>query len=299
MTRRFVSITAVVSVAVAALAMAVAPQAQTNGGNAGTSVATPRTPDGKPDLSGMWVAAAAGGGGGGRAYAVDAQGNITDTFPSRRCGPSQVKCSEYTNQSVDGEFTGRLNRNRPLYKPEHWDRVQYLDMNTNSEDPVFICQPLGLPRVGPPARIVQTANDVIFLYVGSGASSQPADYRVIPTDGRKHDPVRSQDVHFYGHSVGRWEGDALVIDSIAFNDLTWLDRGGYFHSDQMRVTERLRREGNTLTYEVTVEDPVVLLEPWVMTPRQLRLNTNPNAFLPEGQPCRDYDRANMVTQIRH
>jgi hypothetical protein len=298
MTRRFVSITAVVSVAVAALAMAVSPEAQTNTGSAGgASVATPRTPDGKPDLSGMWVAGA--GGGGGRAYEVDAQGNITDTFPSRRCAPTQVKCSEYSNQSYDGEFTGRMNPNKPLYKPEHWDRVQYLDMNTNTEDPLFICQPLGLPRVGPPARIVQTANDVIFLYVGSGASSQPADYRVIPTDGRKHDPVRSQDVHFYGHSVGRWEGDTLVIDSIAFNDLTWLERGGFFHSDQMRVTERLRREGNILHYAVTVEDPEVLLEPWVMAPRQLRVNTNPNAYLPEGQPCRDYDRENMVTQIRH
>jgi hypothetical protein len=298
MTRRFVSITAVVSVAVAALAMAVSPEAQTNTGNAaGASVATARTPDGKPDLSGMWVAG--GGGGGGRASDVDTQGNITDIFPSRRCAPSQVKCSEYTNQSYDGEFTGRMAPNKPLYKPEHWDRVQYLDMNTNSEDPLFICQPLGLPRVGPPVRILQTANDVVFLYTGGGASTQPADYRVIPTDGRKHDPVRSQDVHFYGHSVGRWEDDTLVIESIAFNDLTWLDRGGYFHSDRMRVIERLRREGNVLHYAVTVEDPEVLLEPWVMTPRQLRLTTSPDAFLPEGQPCRDYDRANMVTQIRH
>jgi hypothetical protein len=293
MTRRSVYVSAAV-LTVAALAQTPAPLAQTNAGSA--AVATPRTPDGKPDLSGMWIA---GAGGGGRAYEVDERGNIVDTFPSRRCSPTQVKCSEYTNQSYDGEFTGRMNPNRPLYKPEHWDRVQYLDMNTNTEDPLFICQPLGIPRVGPPARIVQTANDVIFLYQGSGASSQPADYRIIPTDGRKHDPVRSQDVHFYGHSVGRWDGDTLVIDSIAFNDLTWLDRGGYFHSDQMRVTERLRREGNTLTYEVTVEDPEVLLEPWVLTPRQLRINPNPNAFLPEGQPCRDYDRGNMVTQIRH
>lgn len=296
MTRRSVYVSAALLI-VTALAQAPSPFAQTNAGG-GTPVATPRMPDGKPDLSGMWVAGA-GGGGGGRAYEVDERGNIVDTFPSRRCSPTQVKCSEYTNQSYDGEFTGRMNPNRPLYKPEHWDRVQYLDMNTNTEDPLFICQPLGIPRVGPPARIVQTANDVIFLYQGSGASSQPADYRIIPTDGRKHDPVRSQDVHFYGHSVGRWDGDTLVIDSIAFNDLTWLDRGGYFHSDQMRVTERLRREGNTMTYEVTVEDPEVLLEPWVLTPRQLRINPNPNAFLPEGQPCRDYDRENMVTQIRH
>jgi hypothetical protein len=295
MTRRSLYSCVAVSVAALALAVTISGQTRTNGNASSGEVVTPRTADGKPDLSGMW----AGGGGGGRPVDVDEKGNVEEIFPSRRCGPTQVNCDGYTNQSVDGEFTGRNNPNRPIYKPEHWDKVQQLDMNTNTEDPLFICQPLGVPRVGPPARIVQTANDVIFLYMGTGASSQPADYRVIPTDGRKHDPVRSQDVFFYGHSVGRWEGDTLVIDSIAFNDLTWLDRGGYFHSDKMRVVERLRREGNTLYYDVTVEDPEVLAQPWVMNTRRVQLNTNPNAFLPEGQPCRDYDRDNMVTQIRH
>jgi len=296
MTRRFVCFSVTASVVVADLAMTPSAEAQANRATTpAATVAAPRTPDGKPDLSGMW----GGGGGGGRPVEADEKGNLSETFPSRRCGPTQVKCSGYTNQSVDGEFTARMNPSRPLYKPEHWDRVQWLDMNTNTEDPLFICQPLGLPRVGPPTRIVQTANDVIFFYTGGGASTQPADYRVIPTDGRQHDPVRAQDVYFYGHSVGHWEGDTLVIESIAFNDLTWLDKGGYFHSDKMRVTERLRREGSILHYLVTVEDPEVLLEPWVMNPRQLRLNTNPDAFLPEGQPCRDYDRENMVTQIRH
>ena len=295
MTRRSLYSCVAVSVAALALAVTISGQTRTNGNAANGEAATPRTADGKPDLSGMW----GGGGGGGRPVDVDEKGNLEEIFPSRRCGPTQVQCDGYTNQSVDGEFTGRNNPNRPIYKPEYWDKVQQLDMNTNTEDPLFICQPLGLPRVGPPVRILQTANDVVFLYAGGGASTQPADYRVIPTDGRKHDPIRSQDVYFYGHSVGHWEGDTLVIESIAFNDLTWLERGGYFHSDKMRTIERLRREGNTLRYEVTVEDPEVLAQPWVMNPRQLRLNTNPDAFLPEGQPCRDYDRANMVTQIRH
>ena len=291
MTRRFVYSSATVLVAMAALALTPSSRAQANAAGA----ATPRTADGKPDLSGMWGA----GGGGGRPVDVDERGNLSEIFPSRRCGPTQPNCDGYTNQSYDGEFTGRMDANKPLYRPEHWDRVQFLDMNTNTEDPLFVCQPLGLPRVGPPARILQTPTDVIFLYTGGGASTQPADYRVIPTDGRKHDPDRAQDVYFYGLSVGRWEGETLVIESIAFNDLTWLERGGFFHSDKMRVTERLRRDGSTLHYQATVEDPDVLLEPWTMNPRQLRLNTNPNAFLPEGQPCRDYDRANMVTQIRH
>lgn len=147
MTRRCVYVSVTVSVAVAAFALTPAAETQTNtAANAAAAVATPRMPDGKPDLSGMW----AGGGGGGRPLDVDEQGNITDIFPSRRCGPTQVECDDYTNQSYDGEFTGRMEPNRPVYKPEHWDRVQFLDMNTNTEDPLFICQPLGVPRVGPP-----------------------------------------------------------------------------------------------------------------------------------------------------
>ena len=162
MTRRFLYLCVAVSVAALALAVTTSGQTRTNGSAPNGEAATPRTPDGKPDLSGMW----GGGGGGGRPVDVDEKGNIEEIFPSRRCGPTQVQCDGYTNQSVDGEFTGRNNPNRPIYKPEYWDKVQQLDMNTNTEDPLFICQPLGLPRVGPPVRILQTANDVVFLYVG-------------------------------------------------------------------------------------------------------------------------------------
>ena len=75
--------------------------------------------------------------------------------------------TERTNQTEDFELYspsrfGKLSR--PLYKPEHWDKVQQLDMWTNKEDPVMTCQPLGLPRQGPPRRIFQTENDITFLY---------------------------------------------------------------------------------------------------------------------------------------
>jgi hypothetical protein len=104
-----------------------------------------------------------------------------------------------------------------------------------------------------------------------------------------------------GYTVGRWEGDTLVLDSIAFNDFTWLARGGFFHSDEMRVVERFTRQGNEILYEVTVEDPVVLVEPWVMTPRILRVNANPNAgLLPERGNCEvAYEAGAIETQIRH
>ncbi len=264
---------------------------------------TPRTADGKPDLSGMWggvtgleedtrIDAKVGG-----ENAHFAGGQSFEPF--RRCSPLQVDCSDFSNRALDQEFTGRMDPNLPVYKPQYWDKIQYLDMNTNSEDPLFACQPYGITRAPPPARIVQSGKDVVFLYISGGASTRPADYRVIPIDGRPHDPVRSLDVTFYGDSVGKWEGDTLVIDSVGFNDLTWLQRGGYFHSDKMHLVERLRREGDTLIYQITVEDPEVLLEPWVMTPIRVRLNKSPAAYLPEGEPCKDYDRENMSSQIRH
>jgi hypothetical protein len=256
-------------------------------------------PDGRPDLSGMW---AGGGGGGGRGF--DENGAIRSATNSRRCAPGQPMCNESTNQSFDQEFvredvingevwfSGRWSPNRPLYRPEHWDRIQFLDENTNTYDPILRCQPQGITREDPPSKIVQTAKEIIFFHGG--------DYfRIIPIDGRAHDPQRARDITFWGHGVGRWEGDTLVVDSVGFNDATWLARGGLFHSDSMRVIERFRREGNIIHYDVTVQDPVVLLQPWVVGTRQLRLNTDPNAYVPEGAPCRDYDSENIVTKIRH
>jgi len=277
-----------------ALCLALPSWAQVVESGSSSAVSTPRAPDGHPDLSGMWNGAAVGI----NRTSEDA-GNITSNVASRRCAPNQRGCGDQTNQTVDGEFTGRMNPNRPLYKPEFWDKVQDLDRNTNTVDPIFKCQPYGLPRMGPPTKIVQTGNEVIFLYAAAGAGTQPNDFRIIPTDGRDHDPVKAQDVTFYGDSVGRWEGNTLVIDSVGFNDLTWLDRGGYFHTDNMHIIEKLSREGNTLRYEVTVEDPDVLLQPWVMSPRTLRLNTNPKVFIRESDPCRDVDYGNMVSKIRH
>jgi hypothetical protein len=297
MTRVFAYVGALAIVAITgALPAAQSPQSAGSGGDG--AVRAPRLASGRPDLSGTW--GAGGGDGGGRELVEYEPGKLAEEFPSRRCGPNQVNCGDYTNQSEDGEFTARLNPNRPIYKPEFWDKVQQLDMWTNKYDPLFFCQPLGLPRAGAPARILQTDKDVIFLYAAGGGGTGNAEYRTIPIDGRKHDLVKSQDVLFWGHSVGRWEGDTLVIDSVGFNDLTWLDKGGYFTSENKRVIERFTRKGDSLVYEVTVDDPDVLAEPWVMTPRTLRLNTNKDAgILNEATPCRDYDHANMVTQIRH
>jgi hypothetical protein len=252
--------------------------------------ATPRVASGKPDLNGMW----------GGPSGVAPPPSFIEVLRSRRCAPTQVDCGEFTNQSRDGIFLNRLRPDRPLYKPEFWDRVQYLDMNSNTEDPLFICQPYGVPRIGPPRRIVQFDDKEVILFNQSGGTrAVPADYRVIPTDGRPHHPERSLDITFYGDSVGRWEGDVLVINSIGINDLTWMALGGYFTSDQKKTIERFWREGDTLFYQVTVDDPGVLVEPWVMPTIQVPLNKSPHAYLPEAEPCKEYDLEHMTTQHRH
>jgi hypothetical protein len=174
-------------------------------------------------------------------------------------------------------------------------------MWTNKEDPVMTCQPLGLPRHGAPARIVQTDKDVIFFYRGGvDGGGGYGEYRVIPTDGRKHDPKKAIETTFYGYTVGNWEGDTMVLDSISFVDTTWLQRGGFFHSDQMHLIEKFTRQGNQIKYEVTVEDPEVLAEPWVMTPRTMRLTPNADAgLLRERGNCEVYEEGVVTSQIRH
>ena len=88
--------------------------------------------------------------------------------------------------------------------------------------------------------------------------------RNVYTDGSPH-PTGHIDF-WMGDSRGRWEGDTLVVDVIHFNEQTWLDRAGNFHSKALHVVERYTRTGpDHMTYEVTVEDPKVFTRPWKMT----------------------------------
>jgi hypothetical protein len=253
------------------------------------SVPTPRLA-GHPDLTGNW------------AY-TDWIGNYM-TGGGRRCGPTQSPdCSRTTNQTEDFELYSPSrfgNMGRPIYKPEHWDKVQQLDMWTNKYDPVMTCQPLGVPREGPPRRIYQTDRDITFIYTGGDAGGGYGEYRVIPTDDRPHPKSAALDITYLGDTVGRWEGDTLVLDSLAFTDATWLGRGGFFHSDQMHVLERFTRQGDALLYDVTVEDPEVLVEPWVLPTRTVRRNPNPDAgLIRERGNCEVQELGHAASQIRH
>ena len=259
-------------------------------------VATPRLANGKPDMTGIW---------GGPPLAITGSGN-------RRCGPTQVKgggispdtgCTvAQDNFWVDYEWISpsRFGPSRPIYKPEFWDKVQELDQWTNKYDPIMTCQPMGVPREGTPRRIFQTANDITMLYTTSDYGGGNREFRVIPTDGRKHDPKKAIEAFYMGYTVGSWEGDTLVLDSISFVDTTWLGRGGLFHSENMHIVEKFTRKGDEILYEITVEDPDVLVEPWVMAPRTLRLNGAADAGLvAERAYCEVYETGSIVTQMRH
>jgi hypothetical protein len=180
--------------------------------------------------------------------------------------------------------------------------VQQLDMWTNKEDPVMTCQPLGLPRQGPPRRIFQTDTDITFFYgqfpdAGGGFP----EFRVIPIDGRQHGPDARFANKYFGDTVGRWEGDTLVLDSIGFVDTTWIGRGGYFHTDKMHIVERLRREGDAIFYDLTLEDPDVLVEPLVMPTRILRRQAGAGGGIPSerGNCETDFETLAAASQIRH
>jgi hypothetical protein len=192
----------------------------------------------------------------------------------------------------------------PVYKPEFWDKIQELDQWTNKYDPVMTCQPLGLPRHGTPRRIIQLDKEVIFFYgpnadYGGGA----AEFRDIPTDGRQRNPRTQSLATYYGNSIGTWQGDTLVIDSIDFVDSTWLGRGGLLHSSSMHIIEKLTRVGNEIRYEMTIEDPESFVEPFVMPTKVLRQGQGGfgggDGIQAERSYCEVYEEGNVTTQLRH
>jgi hypothetical protein len=265
----------------AATEQAAAQRAPQTGGGA------ERLADGTPNISGLWNAPPAGGGRGNafQQPTVDERGNIILGVGGGREGT-------LTNFERDSSLAQRADVNRPQYKPEHWPRVQWYDDNGNKEDPEFHCFPAGVPRMGPPTKIVQTPTEMIFLY------NQRNTFRTIYMDGRSHPPEDQWEGRWYGHSVGRWEGDTLVIDSVDFTDASWLGWPGWIHSDDMRVEERIRRDGDLLHWQATVHDPEMLLKPWTTTPVMRRLNRTPGAELPEDLPCSERDAEHLVTRER-
>jgi hypothetical protein len=206
----------------------------------------PRTADGKPDLSGIWIAQgalllAAGEGEFKAAMAADAAAGRKPLPP----------------------------REAPPYRPEAEARRQYYLDRRGIDDPMARCLLSGVPRIKLrplPFRIVQLPAEVIIIYEIHHA------FRMIPTDGRPH--PADMEPTFLGESVARWEGDTLVVDVRGFNDKSWLVGVGTVHTEKLRVTERYTRESyDTILYEAVMEDPDVFTKPWRI---QERFRLRPN-----------------------
>jgi hypothetical protein len=130
----------------------------------------------------------------------------------------------------------------------------------NPKDPaVNNCFPPGVPRIllfGYPMEIIQIPGRVIMLF------EYDHYVRQIYTDGREHN--KDLPPLWMGDSIGKWEGDTLVVDTIGFNDKTWLDQVGHPHSDALHVVERIRRvDHNTLEDDLTIDDPKAYTKPWM------------------------------------
>ena len=238
-----------------------------------------------PDFTGIWVATRS------RADNVPAAldkttGTYTNILRSRTGSPVDFERDAGVRQRVFPRET------RPWYKPQYWERVQFNDIHGHSlkaPDPDFLCMPGGVPRMGMPQEILQTDRHMIFIY--------PLHLRRIYIDGRQHPPEEQWLGTWLGHSIGRWEGDTLVISTVDFNGQEWLGWPGWFTSPDKKVVERMRRVGNTLTWEAEVTDSL-LMQPWKSNPQTRVLNTDPTAEIEEPLPCVERDLQHMVTRER-
>ena len=193
----------------------------------------PRTIDGQPDLQGIWQ------------VLNTAAWDIQD-HPGRLGVPAG---------------RGVVEGNEIPYQPWALAKKQENFDSRRTADPEAKCYMPGVPRITYmpyPFQILQFPDRVLILYEYVHVT------RTIYMDGSPH-PEGHIDF-WMGDSRGSWEDDTLVVDLIHFNDQTWFDRAGNFHSEALHVVERYTRSGpDHVTYEVTIEDPEVFTRPWTMS----------------------------------
>jgi hypothetical protein len=273
---------------------------------------TPRAADGHPDLSGFYNL--------GDVYAGDpveekpgqhvvvrsADGSVFfDYGGANAAGSEQVGTKVPQTQNGKKTLLDRtcVSCAEPPYKPEYIAKAKAIGDAMHGDaspaDPQYDCIPYGVPRGslrgggGYAMQIVQNRDVVAFLY-----EDRPGPYfRIVYLNGEH---PKDLDPSYYGHSIGHWEGDTLVVDVVGLNDETWLGSGtvgpklAMMHSDQLHVVERWTRAGDVLTYEATVEDPVMFTKPWVMTPRQTQIAAPGDYIRPT--MCLPLDKSHLVKE---
>jgi len=198
----------------------------------------PRTPDGRPDLSGIWQAM------------TEANWNL-EAHPA---APAAVIANGAMFAIPPG--AGVVEGGEIPYLPEARKKQQENFASRQKLDPENKCYMGGVPRstyMPYPFQIVQNPRKILFAYEFAGA------VRSVNMGAPTDPPADS----WMGWSNGKWEGDTLVIDVKGLNDQTWFDRAGNFHSDALHVVERYTpRSPDTLNYEATIEDPKTFSRPW-------------------------------------
>ena len=173
-----------------------------------------------------------------------------------------------TRQYTLGELTGSIGEVPPMTP---WGEAKFKTTKPNTgpravaladtNDPIYKCYPPGVPRIytsrlGGPFEIIQTPGRVTMIY------EYDHFVRQFFTDGRPH--AEDLSPTWMGDSVGKWEGNTLVVDTVGFNDKTWLDNQGHPHSDAMHLVERIRRVSHdSMTDDITFDDPKAYTKPWV------------------------------------
>jgi hypothetical protein len=211
------------------------------------SVSPPRLPDGQPDIQGMWVADAVGG-----AHSLeDGRDPDTDVIQGRVGEHNPIILIEPRDGKIPYQPAAVARRTQLLWDIETPTARSHVDPHVRATLD-------GVPRINyvpGGLQIRQTPGYVTILYESNHV------FRLIPMDGRPH--VAPGVKLWMGDSRGRWEGNTLVIDVTNFNDDTWFDSHGTFHSDALHVVERWTIVGaDRLDYEATVEDPMVFTRPW-------------------------------------
>jgi hypothetical protein len=216
----------------------------------------PRTPDGKPNLNGIW----------------QAMNTANWDVEPHAAGPSMVR-ELGAIAAVPGGL-GVVEGGEIPYRPEALAKKKENQANRLKLDPEIKCYLPGVPRgmyMPSPFQIIQGQKHIMIVHEYAGA------VRTIYMENQTEAPADS----WMGWSNGHWEGETLVVDTKGFNDLSWFDRAGNFHSDELHVVERIRaRSPETLMYEATIEDPKVFTRPWKMS-MPLYRRIEPNAQLTE------------------
>ncbi|HEY6393647.1 MAG TPA: hypothetical protein VIX89_20360 [Bryobacteraceae bacterium] len=212
----------------------------------------PRADGGHPDLNGIWQAL--------NEANYDLEGHAARSAMALRPGPyGPVPAAAVVALGAVGSVPpslGVVEGGEIPYKPEALAKKQANQKNWLTSDPEIKCYLPGVPRANympQPFRIFQNARQIFFAYQYAGA------VRNIFLKDPGPAPVDS----WMGQSVGRWEGETLVVDVTGMNDQTWFDRAGNFHSDALHVVERYTRTSpDVISYEATIEDPNVFTRPW-------------------------------------